>query len=125
MKQSLKYGLLLVLSLLIYTAVNQAMGSHCKETTLANCQKESYASLNSPIDNALKHFYFSLSTQSSDLSHLDITFIPVDKSIALFISHFRESKHTQRILQDDSSHIPKYSADPITYYIYGLRKIVI
>ncbi len=59
------------------------------------------------------------------MSHADVAHIPTDKSVQLLITYFREYKSQQNTSQTHSLHIPKYFYDPITYYIYGLRKIVI
>ena len=78
-----------------------------------------------PVHNALERLHYFYSTQSCDMSHADVAHIPTDKSVQLLITYFREYKSQQNTSQTHSLHIPKYFYDPITYYIYGLRKIVI
>ena len=125
MKQSLKYGLLLVLALLIHSVTCQTMENNCKELSPTHCQGKCYVSQNHPIQNALARLYNYYSTQSSDLSHMDAVPVPTDKSISLFIDYLRGSRNSQSPPYDSSSDIPKYLSDPISHYIYGLRKIVI
>ena len=112
MKQSLKYGLFLVLALLIHVVSNEAMEDNCRVSPPTYRQ-------------ALERLHYFYSTQSCDMSHADVAHIPTDKSVQLLITYFREYKSQQNTSQTHSLHIPKYFYDPITYYIYGLRKIVI
>ena len=125
MKQSLKYGLLLVLALLIHLVIYQTMENNCKELSPTHCQEKCYVSQNNPIQNALARLYDYYSIQSSDLSHMDVAPVPVDKSISLFIDYLRGCRNSQSPPYDRSSQTPEYLPDPISHYIYGLRKIVI
>ena len=125
MKQSLKFGLLLVLALLIHCATNGAMEDMCKVSSPTYRQEKCYVSQDCPIQNALERLYNLYATQSCDMSHADVAHVPTDKSVQLLIAYFREYKSQQNTSQTHSLHIPKYFYDPITYYIYGLRKIVI
>ena len=125
MKQSLKFGLLLVLALLIHCVTNGTMEDICKVTSPTYRQEKCYVSQDCPIQNALERLYNLYATQSCDMSHADVAHVPTDKSVQLLIAYFREYKSQQNTSQTHSLHIPKYFYDPITYYIYGLRKIVI
>ena len=97
MKQSLKFGLLLVLALLIHCATNGAM----------------------------ERLYNLYTTQTCDMSHTDVAHVPTDKSMFLLIAYFCDHYKHQSPPYPVSSHSPTYYYDPISYYIYGLRKIVI
>ena len=125
MKQSIKYGLLLVLSLLIYSVVNQTMENKRKEISPVYRQEKCLVSTNDPAQNALAHFLHSFFTQSCDMSHKDMVYVPADKSIPLHTNFSRQHKSFRNIPDYSSYHIPKFLSDPITYYIYGLRKIII
>ncbi len=125
MKQSLKYGLFLVLALLIHVVSNEAMEDNCRVSPPTYRQEKCYVSQDHPVHNALERLHYFYSTQSCDMSHADVAHIPTDKSVQLLITYFREYKSQQNTSQIHSLHIPKYFYDPITYYIYGLRKIVI
>lgn len=125
MKQSLKYGLFLVLALLIHVVSNEAMEDNCRVASPTYRQERCCVSQVHPIHNALERLYYFYSTQSCDMSHADVANIPTDKSVQLLVAYFREYKSQQNPTQNYSPHIPKFFYDPITYYIYGLRKIVI
>lgn len=125
MKQSLKYGLLLVLALLIHIVSNEATGDICRVPSPTYRQGRCCVSQDRPVDNALERLYHFYSTQSCDMSHADIAHIPADKSVQLLVTYFREYKTQQTSPRTHSLHIPDYLFDPITHYIYGLRKIVI
>lgn len=124
MKQSLKFGLLLVLTLLIHCTTNGAIENICKVSSPAYRQERCYVSQDRPVHNALERLYNFYSTQSCDMSHTDVTHVPADKSMLLLIAYFCE--HYKQSPPDSASlHTPTYYHDPISYYIYGLRKIVV
>lgn len=125
MKQSLKYGLLLVLALLIHSVTYQTMENNCKEISPTYRQEKCFVSQDHPIHKALDLLYNYYSNQYGDISHTDAMQVPVEKSVQLFVSYLRGHKSFQSPPYDDSHRIPKYLADPVTHYIYGLRKIII
>ena len=115
----------MVFALLIHSVANLTMENNSKDISLTYSQEECLISQARPIHNALERLYNYYSTQSCDLGHTDIAQVPAEKSIQLLISYFREYKSMQRLSYDDTHRIPKFSSDPITHYIYGLRKIII
>ena len=115
MKQNLKFGLLLVLALLIHCATNGAMEDMCKVSSPTYRQEKCYVSQDCPIQNALERLYNLYATQSCDMS----------KSVLLPVAFSGEHHNSQRPYHSSSSHPPTCYYDPISYYIYGLRKIVI
>ena len=125
MKQNLKIGLLLVLALLIRCATNEAMEDACKVSSPTYRQEKCYVSQDRPIQDALERLYNLYTTQTCDMSHTDVAHVPTDKSMffvnRLFLRPLQTSKSTLPCLV----HSPTYYYDPISYYIYGLRKIVI
>lgn len=125
MKQSLKYGLLLVLALLIHSVANEKVENMCKASYPTYSQEECYLSQESPVQNALGRLFHLYSIQSCDMSHVDVVHIPADKSIILPITYLREHKKQVITSFPHLSHLPNNFYDPITHYIYGLRKIVI
>ena len=125
MKQSLKFGLLLVLALLIHCATNGAMEDMCKVSSPTYRQEKCYVSQDRPIQNALERLYNLYATQSCDMSHTDVAHVPADKSILLLITYFCEHYKFQSPPPSSSLHSSEYFYDPISYYIYELRKIVI
>ena len=125
MKQSLKYGLFLVLALLIHVVSNEAMEDNCRVSPPTYRQEKCYVSQDHPVHNALERLHYFYSIQSCDMSHADVAHIPTDKSMFLLIAYFCDHYKHQSPPYPVSSHSPTYYYDPITYYIYGLRKIVI
>ena len=125
MKQSLKFGLLLVLALLIHCVTNGTMEDICKVTSPTYRQEKCYVSQDRPIHNAIERLYNLYSTQSCDMSHTDVAHVPTDKSMLLLIAYFCEHYKLQSPPYSFSLHTPNYLYDPVTHYIYGLRKIVI
>ena len=90
MKQSLKYGLFLVLALLIHVVSNEAMEDNCRVSPPTYRQEKCYVSQDHPVHNALERLHYFYSTQSCDMSHADVAHIPTDKSVQLLITYFRE-----------------------------------
>ncbi|WP_175631173.1 hypothetical protein [Bacteroides acidifaciens] len=125
MKQSLKFGLLLVLTLLIHCTTNGAIENICKVSSPAYRQEKCYVSQDHPAHNALERLYNFYSTQSCDMSHTEVAHVPADKSVLLLIAYFREHYKLQIPPYPISLHAPTCYYDPISYYIYGLRKIVV
>ena len=125
MKQSLKFGLLLVLALLIHCATNGTVEGICKVSSPTYRQEKCCVSQDHPIHNALERLYNLYTSQSCDMSHTDVAHVPADKSILLLITYFCEHYRHQSPPYSASSHSPTYYYDPISYYIYGLRKIVV
>ena len=125
MKQNLKFGLLLVLTLLIHCTTNGAIENICKVSSPAYRQERCYVSQDRPVHNALERLYNFYSTQSCDMSHTDVTHVPADKSMLLLIAYFCEHYKLQSPPDSASLHTPTYYHDPISYYIYRLRKIVV
>ena len=125
MKQSLKYGLFLVLALLIHVVPNETMEDNCRVAPPTYRQEKCYVSQDHPVHNALERLYYFYSTQSCDMSHTDVTHVPTNKSVLLPVAFSGEHHNSQRPYHSSSSHPPTCYYDPISYYIYGLRKIVI
>lgn len=99
MKQSLKYGLFLVLALLIHVVSNEAMEDNCRVSPPTYRQEKCYVSQDHPVHNALERLHYFYSIQSCDMSHADVAHIPTDKSVQLLITYFREYKSQQTRLR--------------------------
>ena len=117
MKQSLKFGLLLVLALLIHCATNGAMEDMCKVSSPTYRQEKCYVSQDRPIQDALERLYNLYTTQTCDMSHTDVAHVPTDKSMFLLIAYFCDHYKHQSPPYPVSSHSPTYYYDPISYYI--------
>ena len=115
MKQSLKFGLLLVLALLIHCVTNGTMEDICKVTSPTYRQEKCYVSQDRPIHNAIERLYNLYSTQSCDMSHTDVAHVPTDKSMLLLIAYFCEHYKLQSPPYSFSLHTPNYLYDPVTH----------
>lgn len=125
MKQSLKYGLLLVLALLIHVVTNEAMEYSGKVLSPTFRQEKCCLSQARPVRNAIERLYHFYSTQSCDMSHADVAHVPADKSLLLLVTYFCEHYKLQSPPYSPALLTPQCFYDPVTHYIYGLRKIVI
>lgn len=125
MKQSLKYGLLLILALLIHIVTNEAIENSSKVLSPTYRQERCCVSQDRPVRNVLERLYNFYSTQSRDMSHAEVAHIPADKSLLLLVTYFCEHYKLQSTPYSPSLHTHNCLYDPITHYIYGLRKIVI
>ncbi len=125
MKQSFKYGLLLLLLLLLHSWVMNGDGEATASFSIShpNCCISQDRPLHRAI-NRLYHFYSTL--QFCDLSHADLSSNgPTEKGFLTAGGYPGEYKHNY-IPGEISFPLPRYhNPHPITYYIYGLRKIVI
>ncbi|KDS21733.1 hypothetical protein M089_0419 [Bacteroides ovatus str. 3725 D9 iii] len=101
------------------------MEDMCKVSSPTYRQEKCYVSQDRPIQDALERLYNLYTTQTCDMSHTDVAHVPTDKSMFLLIAYFCDHYKHQSPLYPVSSHSPTYYYDPISYYIYGLRKIVI
>ena len=111
MKQSLKFGLLLVLALLIHCATNGAMEDMCKVSSPTYRQEKCYVSQDHPIQDALERLYNLYTTQTCDMSHTDVAHVPTDKSMFLLIAYFCDHYKHQSPPYPVSSHSPTSGRD--------------
>lgn len=124
MKQSLKYGLILILTLLLHSLTMGAMD--CTYSTTTFRQDQETLSQDQPSQRAIECLYHFYTTQTCDMSHAaDASHIPTDRTFSKLISCFREHRSNRVQISTFSPHLSGHYSDPITYYIYGLRKIVI
>lgn len=125
MKQSFKYGLLLLLLLLLHSWVMNGDREVTASFSIShpNCCISQDRPLHRAI-NRLYHFYSTL--QLCDLSHADLSPNgPTDKGLLAAGGYGSEYKH-KYIPEEISPPLPAHhNPDPITYYIYRLRKIII
>ena len=108
MKKNLKYRLFLVSTLLLHSTINEAMEDFCAKNTTELQQERCYVSQNHPVCNFSEelHLVLTLSTKSQEINLEEHNIFPI-------------------LLDSSPLCSPDYYLDPIIYYIYGLRKIVI
>lgn len=126
MKQSLKYCILIVLAVLLHSMVAKAAVLSC---TMAEFnQEECFISQSHPATtrNVFERFYLFCSSMPCEMGHADVSHIPTDKFLLHLVACFREHKdhHTSPSASSLLLNIHSLS-DPVTYYVYGLRKIII
>lgn len=124
MKQFVKYGLLLIFTLILHCATMMANQEKSTATPPSYRQEKCSLLQDNPIQNTLNHLYFFHSTQSSDLGHTDISYVPLYKSLNLLVAYFCEHKE-QYSPSIESQNPFRKCLDPINHYIYKFRKIVI
>ena len=124
MKQSLKYGVLFVLVLLLYSVMSEATDKLCiPEVSQSDNFNVSQAR---PMRNAIDKFYHLYSVLSCDMEHADLSHVPTDKSFLRLSTRMREFRGIIPPSNDYSSHLYTHDPiDPVVEYIYGQRKIVI
>lgn len=124
MKQSFKYGLILILTFLLHSLTMEAMD--CTYSTTTVRQDQETLSQEHPSQRAIECLYHFYSTQTCDMSHTaDVSHIPTDRTFSKLIACFREHRSNKATSFTYLPHLSGHYSDPITYYIYGLRKIVI
>lgn len=124
MKQSLKYGLLVVLTLLLHLATMKAV--NVVDLPDEAVQEECFLSQDSSVHYTFERFYIYYSDMPCELSHGDVSHIPTDKSVVRHFARFREHRAMNGFFSDYLLHSTIYSlSDPVSYYVFGLRKIII
>ncbi|WP_455585636.1 hypothetical protein [Bacteroides sp.] len=124
MKQSLKYGILLIFALLLHSMMTEATGEFSIPDTLSH--DKCFVSQARPMRNAIEKFYLFCSPLSCDMGHADLPNVPTDKNFLRLTTRQCEYKGLMPSLYEHSSHLYTHDPeDPIMHYIYGQRKIVI
>lgn len=126
MKQSFKYGLLVVLALLLHLVTVRAAEATVWASAEGFQEEECSVSQAHPVHNAFQRFYIYYSEMPCEMSHAEVSYIPADKSCVRFFSHFREHKAMNTPFFASSLHSSIYSlSDPVSYYVFGLKKIIV
>ena len=124
MKQSLKYGLLVVLLLLLHSVTMKAV--NVAELPVDAVQEECFLSQARSVRHVVERFYIYYCDMPCELSHADVSHIPTDKSVTRHFTRFREHRAMNDHSSDYLLHSTIYSlSDPVSYYVFGLRKIII
>lgn len=124
MKQSLKYGILLIFALLLHSIVTEATGETVMPDVLS--YNKCFVSQARPMRNAIKKFYLFCSPLSCEMGHADLSHVPTDKNFLRLASRQYRYRGILPSLYEHSSQLYTHDPeDPIMHYIYGQRKIVI
>ena len=88
MKQSLKYGILLIFALLLHSIVTEATGETVMPDVLSH--NKCFVSQARPMRNAIEKFYLFCSPLSCEMGHADLSHVPTDKNfLRLTIRQYR------------------------------------
>ena len=119
MKQNLKYYIIIVLAVLLHSVTMKAANtSYIIEDP---DQEECFISQATPASrNILERFHFYCTIMPCEMGHADISHVPTDKSFIRPEMIF----HKYRMRNNPFS-VHSNQSDPLTYYVYGLRKIII
>lgn len=126
MKQNLKYGIIVLFTILLHSLTMKAADVvYTEDATQQECfiSQAKVGSTQMPHE----HFHiFGISTPC-EIGHADISHISTtDKSFHRTETCFRKYMLRKSLLSDVLLPINKHSlSDPLTYYIYELRKIII
>lgn len=124
MKQSLKYGILLIFALLLHSIVTEATGETVMPDVLSH--NKCFVSQARPMRNAIEKFYLFCSPLSCEMGHADLSHVPTDKNfLRLTIRQYRYRGILPSLYEHSSLLYTHDPEDPIMHYIYGQRKIVI
>ena len=124
MKQSLKYGILLIFALLLHSIVTEATGETVMPDVLSH--NKCFVSQARPMRNAIEKFYLFCSPLSCEMGHADLSHVPTDKNfLRLTIRQYRYRGILPSLNEHSSQLYTHDPEDPIMHYIYGQRKIVI
>lgn len=123
MKQNLKYCILIVLLILLYPMVVKAIGT--SYTIQLPEQEECFISQARPNRDIIESLYYC-AQMPCEIVHADLSHIPTDKSLLRLIACFRIHRDVKSNPSAFLLHLNIHSlSDPLAYYVYGLRKIII
>ena len=90
-------------------------------------QEECFISQATPVSrNILERFHFYCTIMPCEMGHADISHVPTDKSFIRPEMIFHKYRMRNNPFSVHSNHSHTYNpSDPLTYYVYGLRKIII
>lgn len=128
MKHNLKYGIVLALAVLLQLIMMKIAGLSSTPAGDEAGRDECFITqAYSPCEqNAYRHFHLYCSTMPCEMAHADISHVPTDKNFLRSEVNFRKYMRRKSLTSDISIHVDLYSLfDPLTYYVYELRKIII
>lgn len=128
MKKILKYSIFIAFAIMLHSTIMGAMKASeilCISNTTTRKEVGCFISQERTANQLVRVFYAYYANLTCDTDHSGPSYTPTNKSIVLLLKYF--NKHKLNIIFGNvSSHSLSYNlADPINYYIYGLRKIVV
>lgn len=123
MKQCIKYSILIILIALLHNSAIKAAGFLC--TPVSNNTEYCFSSQTSTSKQAVQDFYSHFSIVSLCVEHVDSAQVPASKSIMLLTRLFGILPCTSSSGCDRLLYLPSHPVPDTSYYIFGLRKIII
>ena len=126
MKQCIKYLMILLLGVLLYDGAAQAAGISC--TFIRNNDDERCILSQAPTSHQqnISNIYNRFLSTPLYIDNVDSTQVPGNKSVLLLLNYFRMRWLAESPACDSLLHASFYPVpDPLSYYIFGLRKIII
>lgn len=125
MKQNLKYGIIVLFAILLHSFTMKAADILYTEDVV---DQECFISqANSDATRiAYEHFHLYGVSVLYEMGHADISHVPTDKSFFKTETCFHKYMLRKSPSSDVLLHLNRHSlSDPLTYYVYELRKIII
>lgn len=125
MKQCLKYLMVILLGVLLYDGAAQAAGISC---TFMRSDEEGYALSQAPTSHQqnIRNIYNHILSMPLYMDNVDSTQVPGNKSFFILLNYFRMYWLADSPTSNPLSHSAFYPVpDPLSYYVFGLRKIII
>ena len=127
MKQCIKYFMIILLGVLLYDGAAQAAGISC--TFIRNDEERcilSQAPTTTHKQDIRSILYDHFSSIPLYMDNVDSTQVPGNKSFFILLNYFRmywlaDSPSSNPLLHSAFYPVP----DPLSYYVFGLRKIII
>lgn len=125
MKQNLKYGIIVLFAILLHSFTMKAADMlYTEDTTAQECFISQASSDATRI--AYEHFHLYGISTPYEMGHADIPHAPTDKSFFKTETCFHKYMLRKSPSSDVLLHLNRHSlSDPLTYYVYELRKIII
>lgn len=124
MKLGIKYCMIILLTILLHHSIAGAMDLSCAPTfsAIERCNFSQAPTAGQAVRNIYNHF----PAKALCLDHVDTTQVPGNKCILLVANHlwieWLADSLSRSIALPPAFDI---QSDPLTYYIFGLRKILI
>lgn len=115
----------MVLVLLIHCICYMVMNCTDKAASPVRRPEMCRISQSRPIEKTIRHLYSFFSIQAGSLGNVESPSTSTDKNIVPASACFCERNYPQGSPYSASLHTANYRYDPISYYIYRLRKIVV
>lgn len=125
MKQCIKYFTILLLGILLYDGAAQAAGISC--TFMSNDEDRCILS-QAPTSHQqnLRSIYNHFLSIPLYMDNVDSTQVPGNKSVLLLLNYVRMYGRDDTPSCNSLLHAAFHSVpDPLSYYVFGLRKIII